>query len=245
MSTATIVVLILLTFTALIVVNAINVRQQHLRQLLKQQQKLYRSLEEAEDALATSLRTLEKSDVAEHINREITAILKRLIKLERLNPAPIQARIELAQKRQDQLATGVLTPQLNRCCNSDAEIATLQLSLAHAARIIHKRLAANQLSQEQAQQLLNQIDWGRLQISVLSLIAAGYNARNSAQITSALSYFQKAQDLLQSSCNPDPRRLELVRQLSAVMQNPKAVIDQALFPEFASADEGHLVSDED
>ncbi|MDO6747292.1 hypothetical protein [Gilvimarinus sp. 1_MG-2023] len=233
MSAATIFALIVIIFAALVAVNAVNVRQQTLKHRLRHQQRLYQALESAEDALTTVLRTLETTDVAQHINQEISAILERLIQLEPFNPAPIQARMELAHKRQQQLAAGALRPSLRRLCSSDTEIATLQLSLGHGARIIHSQLAAEKLSPEQARLLVAQIDWARLMVSVLSIIAAGYSARDNTQITAALSYFQKAQDLLQGSSNPDPRRLEMVRQLSAVMQHPKATVEHDLFPESA------------
>lgn len=232
-STPIVIVLILITIAALVGVNIVNLRQKHLKQLVKQQQKYYHSLEEAEDALNVCLKTLEGVEIANQLNLEIESILKQLLELERFNPEPIKARLELAQSRQKQLQSGLLTPKLARQCSSDTEIATLQASLSQAARIINQRHAHNQLSDDQSRQLRQQIDWGKLQISVLSIIAAGYSARDIGQISTALSYFQKAQDLLQGSNNPDPRRLEAVRQLGAVMRHERETIDVDLFPESA------------
>ncbi|MDO3386396.1 hypothetical protein QWI17_11155 [Gilvimarinus sp. SDUM040013] len=233
MSTPIIIALILITIAALIAVNVVNVRQKHLQLLVKQQQRYYQALEQAEDALSTCLKTVESLDVADQLNREIIVILQRLLELERFNQDPIKARLALAESRQQHISSGQLTPNLSRWCSSDTEIAALQTSLSQATRIINQRHAHQQLNDEQARQLRQQLDWAKLQISVLSIIAAGYQARDAAQITSALSYFQKAQDLLQGSRNPDPRRLEIVRQLSSVMRHERDTIELELFPESA------------
>ncbi|MDO3384195.1 hypothetical protein [Gilvimarinus algae] len=232
MPTPIVITLILVTLTALVIVNAVNLRQRQLRQLARQQQRLYGKLETVEDALEASLRAVEGLGVARQLNQEIIAITQDLCDLERHNKAPLQARLELANTRQQQLNTGNVQRQVNRLCHSDSEIHQLQSALAQASRFIHQRLASEVLANDQAQELIQQIDWARLQISVLSLIAAGYEARAAERLISALNYFQKAQDLLQGSRNPDPRRLEMVRQLSGIVRHERAFIDRDLFAEY-------------
>lgn len=233
MTTPIIVILVAITLIALAVVNAVNLRQRHLKQLARQQQQLYDQLTLAEDALQTTLRTLESFDIARQVNQHIAAIIEQLIDIERFNPEPLKARLTIARQRQQALDSGTIARELNRNCRSDAEIAMLQGSLTQASRIINERHAKGALDNEQARHARQLIDWGKLQISVLSIIAAGYAARDGHLVSSCLSYFQKAQDLLQGSQNTDPRRLEMVRQLSAVTRGEREYIDTELFPEYS------------
>ncbi|WP_020210396.1 hypothetical protein [Gilvimarinus chinensis] len=233
MTTLALGALIVITLAALAGVNIINQRQQQLKQLARRREQLSLGLENLEEGLEACLQTVENTATCCELAREKCALLKALLDTE--HPPSnklVQARLDKAETELQQLSSGLIERRLDRLCHSDTEIKVQQAKLANALRFIHKRQTREQLTIDQALEHSNQIEWARLMISVLSMVGAGYLARENDQQISAFNYFRKAQELLQASQHPDPRRLALIRELSELMQQPGMHLSEEYFPEY-------------
>lgn len=224
--------LIVIALVALVGVNTINLRQQQLKQLARQREQLYNRLDSLEEALEACLQTVENTATCSELAREKCALLQALLDTEQHPSEPLKTRLNKAEAELQQLSSGLAERQLNRLCHSDSEIKMLQGKLAYALRSIQKRQARDQLTVDRALEHTNQIEWARLMVSVLSLVGAGYLARENDQQISAINYFRKAQELLQGSQLPDPRRLPLIRELSQLMQHTTMYLSNDYFPEY-------------
>ncbi|UTF60946.1 hypothetical protein [Gilvimarinus sp. DA14] len=234
MTALALIALITIALVALAAVNAINVRQQQLKQLARRREQLYQTLEQTEEALEACLQAVESTATCSEIAREKCALLEALLETEQQNPEPLKTRLAKAQAQLQQLSSGLSERELNRLCHSDSEIKMLQGKLLHALRHIQRRHAENHLTPEKYLEHCNQIEWARLMISVLSLVGAGYLARDNEQQISAINYFRKAQELLQGSQHPDSRRLPLIREISQLMQQNILYLSDEFFPEYTS-----------
>lgn len=244
MAPLTLLALVIITILALVAVNAINLRQQTLKQLVRRQDRLYSDLEQIEEALTASLQYVEDIEVSSQLVREKLATLQSLLELERHNPAPLQARVEQAQAYLQNLSTGGLERQVNRYCYSDVEIKAAQEKLSRAAICLQQRWSGERMDREAANRCREQIDWAKLMVSVLSILGAAYSARDNNQNISALNYFRKVQSLLQASQHPDPRRLQLIKEIAEVIRLERPYVDNSLFPEYHAlieSEEAHAV----
>ena len=228
--TNAIVLCLLLVGAALLGVSAINARQTRKRLINQKIAQLKRKITELED-IAEAIEALTGNTTAARIvNKEIIDTLVGMRQLEPASPS-LELKIDSTQQRIEEMSSPGYSCNLDRLCETDASIAHAQYLLGEAAIIIRKRQARGQIEQPQMTNLIQELSWAHLMVSVISLTGQGHKAMLKGDAMQAHAFYKKAQSSAKESAIKDERRHDWIRELGEIMSGQKKTVSLTLMPE--------------
>ncbi len=223
------VVLILIAVLALITVSIANHRETRRRLIKVKLKNMKVQLDELEELLTEIDIMLESRAIARRINQHIIRHIEGMLQLDPQTHY-LEAALENAEKRAVILADEGQNKAINRVRNSDSRIAKAKRALEEAGKILQAQLARSEIGQAELEAFSQELSWTYLMIDVLSLIAEGHKAVKTNP-TRSYAYYQSAKNILARSKSPDPRRNELLRQVTDLMTRKRSAISEDLMPE--------------
>lgn len=214
---------------SLLVVSIANQREEKMRSRRIRLHKLKMRVDELESLLVQVSPLLESSDVMVQLCEEIQDMYHAM---QSLDPSLsyLSAAIASAEARTHELV-GSQLPRPARLMESDARIALAQKHLTEVARTIRHRQAHGKISLEEMQVYLRELSYQHLMVDVISMVGQGHRAAARSNPISAQAFYKKARHLLIQSTHPDPRRLEFIREVAAILDGSSKAINTTLMPE--------------
>lgn len=224
------VILLLVTFGALLLVSILNniQRQQQMRRL--QQRRLRLQVEELHEVVACLEQTLPNPAIAKHVNDTIIDLLRDILSLEDKHTEHIEAAIRKAESHSEYLAQPTKIPMVSYQRESDAQIAKTQLLLNEALNLMPHLVTQGKINEAELDTYLRDLHWAILMVSVMSYIGQGDKSMAISDRFSAQAFYRKAQQVLMESMHPDQRRLRLIKELSEMIDGSR----ESLSREFKS-----------
>jgi heme exporter protein D len=233
---AVLIALIVLALVALVIVSAIN-RKQELEQARRAQQ---RKLKLQADAIVDIVNCLEQTVpnhlIAKYIYDENITLLQQILQLETGSKSHIENSIRHALARSEELANAKNYSHASYQKDSDAQITHTQVQLSEAVAILRHICAQGKISDIELEAFTAELSWAFLMVSVASFIAQGYKFSALEERFSAQNYYQKAQNLLMESLHPDPRRVRMIKELSELIEGSRKSMSRDLMPVRINAD---------
>lgn len=220
------VILLLITFAALLMVSILNNIQQRQRMRRLQQRRLRLQVEELQEVVSCLEQTLPNPAIAKHVNDSIIDLLHEILALEDRNTEHIEAAIRKAESHSEYLARPTRLPQVSYQRESDAQIAKSQLHLNEALDLMPHLATQGKISEAELDVYLGDLHWARLMVSVMSYIGQGDKRMAISDRFSAQAFYRKAQQLLMESMHPDPRRLRLIKELGEMIDGSRETLSR-------------------
>lgn len=186
--------------------------------------------EELEDVVLALDQLCENRLIPKLVNDEVIETYKIMTELDP-KAGYLKAGLSNAKARSDELSD-LTTPRIvSRLCNSDAQIARLQAYLNEANTIVRKQHSQGKISSVEVQDIVLEIEWLHLMVSVISNIAQGHKSYNRHDVLAANAFYKKAQTELIRSGHPYDRRHQMIKQLADVLFGRRRSLDTELMPE--------------
>lgn len=232
---AVLIVLTVLALVALMIVSAINRKQEQEQARRMQQRKLKVRVDTIADVVNCLEQTIPNHMIAKHINDEIVSLLQQILALETGARAHIENSIRLAMLRSEDLASAKRYASASYQKDSDAQISHAQVQLSEAAGMLRHICAQGRISDTELEVFTSDLSWAYLMVSVASYIAQGLKFSRLQDRFTAQNYYQKAQNLLLESQHPDLRRTRMIKELSEIIDGSRTSMSRDLLPERAPA----------
>ena len=187
-------------------------------------------VEELEDVVLVLDGLCEKRLIPKLINDEIIIIYKMMIEINS-KVTYLQAGLNNAEVRSVELSNESSPRHISRICKSDAQMARYKAYLGESLDILRKQHINSKFSNQDYQSFENEISWLQLQIKVISNIVQGHKAYTQHGVLKANGFYKKAQSELLKSSHPDPRRTEMIAQMTDVLFGRRKSLDAHLMPE--------------
>ncbi|WP_036189274.1 hypothetical protein, partial [Marinimicrobium agarilyticum] len=220
-----------LMLLSLFAVHMVNKREEKSRRIRLQQRRLRWRIDALEEVLVGVEETLPTRTIARFINAEILHLLEQALELEKGQNSHLETRINHVQQRDEEMAQKLQQPSANRLRESDAEMARTKEALEQAAQVLRRQSQQGRLARESLDDHLRELSWTKLMVEVVTYIAEGHKAVMHGDFTTSQAYYKKAQSLLISSDDPNPKRMEVIRELGEVIQGKRQALSQELMPE--------------
>jgi len=227
---ASLILLIAIAATAMAVVAYSNYKVEQAKKIRQKLQKLKAQAEELEDMIMALDQVCDSRMICKLINDEVIELYNTMIEIDS-SAAYLKAGSANAKIRSEELSNEVAPRALSRLCHSDAKIARLRAYLKEARNIIRMHHTHGKLSTTELQGFTLELEWYDLQIYVVSNIVQGHKAHNKQDIVTANAFYKKAHAELLQSNHPDERRLEMIKQLTDIIDGKRKSIDEELMPE--------------
>jgi hypothetical protein len=215
------VILVIFATVALFVVSAINRAQEKEQARRLQQRKLKIQVDALTDIVNCLEQTIPNHLIAKFINDESITLLQQILFLENTPSPHMEARIQHAIARSSELSLGTSSFQPSFQKESDAQITQTQVQLNEAGKVIRHLAALGKISNAELDLFMADLTWAYLMVSVASYVGQGYKFSAMQDRLSAQGFYQKAQNLLMESLNPDPRRLRMIKELSEILDGSR------------------------
>lgn len=226
-----IIIPIILLVAALVVVNLANRAHQRARAIRLKLRRYKREIANFEEVLSCMQSTLPNPMIAKYVNDEILNTLQRVYRLTANDDLDaVELAIKNAKERGDQIAAQTARHIAHYQKENDVQIAQTQLYIKEAALILKKQTAEGKLSEEEYRVYLSDLGWAELMVNVHSYIGQGERARRRGDIFGAPAFYQNAQHLLIESTHPNPRRLQMIRELSEILTGNRQDFSDELKP---------------
>lgn len=229
------IALIILAFAALLIVNVINRKHEHEQARRAQQRKLKLQADVINDVVNCLEQTIPNHMIAKYINDESIALLEQMLVLETDNKTHIENSIRHAKLRSEELASAKRYSSASYEKDSDAQISHTQLQLNEAAIMLRHIFAQGKLSDAELRVFTTELEWAFLMVSVTSFISQGVKFSAMLDRFSAHNYYRKAQSLLMESLVQDPRRAQMIKELSEIIDGTRKTISRDLLPTRANS----------
>lgn len=220
-----------LLLLSLFAVHLVNQRQEKFHRIRLQQRRLRWQIEALEEVLVGVEEVMPTRAIARCINAEILHLLEQSLELEKGQNTHLETRINHVQQREEEMAQKSEQPSANRLRESDAEMARAKEALDQAARVLRRQGHQGRLEAESLSKHLQELSWTKLMVEVITYIAQGHKAVTHGDFTTSQAYYKKAQSLLISSDHPNPKRMEMIRELGEVIQGKRKALSRELMPE--------------
>ncbi len=230
------IALIVLALVALVIVSAINRKQEQAQARRMQQRKLKLQVDAIVDIVNCLEQTISNHLIAKYIFDESILLLQQILTLETGSKIHIENSIRHALARSEELANAKTYNSASYQKDSDAQITHTQVQLSEAATILRHLCAQGKLSDIELEAFTQELSWAFLMVSVASFIAQGYKFSALEERFSAQGYYQKAQNLLMESLHTDPRRVRMIKELSELIEGSRKAMSRDLMPVRANAD---------
>ncbi|WP_096085941.1 hypothetical protein [Agaribacterium haliotis] len=231
MSELNIVLLCLaLAVLALFTVSLINHNQMRRRLIGQRLQQLRKKVSEIEE-LCAGLESLTGSrNIIRALLEHTVEMVDGMLTLQPQSQA-LQISKESLESRIEQLSGAEFAPTLNRAMNSDAQVARAQFGLNEAGRIIRSRQAAGKMELAAMNDMIEQLAWANMMVSVVSAVVQGHKYLNKGDVLQAYSFYKKATQTAMENNLGDERRHQLIKELVEITNNKRRALSENLMPE--------------
>lgn len=220
-----IVILVFLMLITLFAVSLLNRMQQRQRQRRLEQRRLRIRVEDLNELVGCLEHTLPNRAITKHINDMIIALLHQMLALEDKHPEHLEAAILKSEHYSEELLNPKNRQNISYQQDSDAQIAKTQLHLNEAMHLIMQLAAQGTINEVELEAYQTELRWAYLMVSVMSYIAQG---DKSIAISDRLAFYRKAQQLLMESMHQDPRRLQMIKELSEMIDGERVGLSRDL-----------------
>ena len=227
---ASLILLFFIAVLAMCVVAYGNYRVEQNRKARIKLQNLKTKIEQVEDIVRVLEKLCDNKMITTFINDDVIELYEEMMELSP-KALHIKAGHTNAKIRSDILSEGSYPQQINRICNSDAQIARCRAYLREAANILRRQQSEGKFSTTEVQEFVQQLNWLHLQIFVVTNIVEGHKAFTRGDVLKANAFYKKAQAALVSSGHPDERRQQMSNQLTDILFGRRRAIDKQLMPE--------------
>lgn len=220
-----IVILVFLMLITLFAVSLLNRMQQRQRQRRLEQRRLRIRVEDLNELVGCLEHTLPNRSITKHINDMIITLLNQMLALEDKHPEHLEAAILKSEHYSEELLNPKNRQNISYQQDSDAQIAKTQLHLNEAMHLIMQLAAQGTINEVELDAYQAELRWAYLMVSVMSYIAQG---DKSIAISDRLAFYRKAQQLLMESMHQDPRRLQMIKELSEMIDGERVGLSRDL-----------------
>jgi hypothetical protein len=224
-------ILLMITFGALLVVAIINHIQQQQRMRRLQQRRLRLQVEELQEVVTCLEQTLPNPAIAKLVNDCIVEIMHEILNLESRNTEHIEAAIRKAETHSELLSKPTHVTAVTYQRDSDAQIAQTQHLLNEALNLFPHLAAQGKMSEAELDVYLGDLLWAKLMVAVISYVAQGDKCMKISDRFSAHAFYRKAQQALMESMHPDPRRMRLIKELSEMIDGSRDSLSRDFKPQ--------------
>lgn len=217
--------LMLITLFAVSVLNRIQHRQR-LRRL--EQRRLRFQVEELAEVVNCLEQTLPNRTITKHINDRIIDLQHQMLALEDKNREHLEAAILKSEMYSEELLNPKNRQSISYQRDSDAQIAKTQLHLNETMHLIMQLAAQGTINEIELDAYLVELRWAYLMVSVMSYIGQGDKSMSISDRFSAMAFYRKAQQLLMESMHQDPRRLQMIKELSEMVDGGRVGLSRDL-----------------
>ncbi len=159
-----------------------------------------------------------QSHFTKHINDMVIALQHQMLALEDKNREHLEAAIQKSEQYSEDLLNPKNRQNISYRRDSDAQIAKTQLYLNETMHLLTQLAAQGDINEVELDTYLGELRWAYLMVSVMSYIAQG---DKSVAITDRLAFYRRAQQLLMESMHQDPRRLQMIKELSEMIDGER------------------------
>lgn len=216
------VFLMLITLFGVSMLNRIQLRQ---RQRRLEQRRLRIKVEELAELVSCLEQTLPNRTITKLINDMVIALQHQMLELEDKNREHLEAAILKSEHHSEELLNPKSRQNISYQRDSDAQIAKTQLYLNEAMHLIMQLAAQGTINEIELDAYQVELRWAYLMVSVMSYIGQG---DKSIAIGDRLAFYRKAQQLLMESMHPDPRRLQMIKELSEMVDGERVGLSRDL-----------------
>ncbi len=220
-----IVILVFLMLMTLFAVSVLHRIQQRQRQRRLEQRRLRIQVEELTDVVNCLEQTLPNRVITKHINDMIITLQHQMLALEDNNREHLEAAILKSEHYSEELLNPKNRQGISYQRDSDAQIAKTQLHINEAMNLIVQLAAQGTINEVELGAYQTELRWAYLMVSVMSYIGQG---DKSVAISDRLAFYRKAQHLLMESMHQDPRRLQMIKELSEMIDGERVGLSSAL-----------------
>ncbi|WP_062061897.1 hypothetical protein [Cellvibrio sp. OA-2007] len=220
-----IVILVFLMLITLFAVSVLHRIQQRQRQRRLEQRRLRIQVEELTDVVNCLEQTLPNRVITKHINDMIIALQHQMLALEDNNRERLESAILKSELYSEELINPKNRQGISYQRDSDAQIAKTQLYINEAVNLMVQLAAQGTINEVELDSYQAELRWAYLMVSVMSYIAQG---DKSVAISDRLAFYRKAQHLLMESMHQDPRRLQMIKELSEMIDGERVGLSSAL-----------------
>lgn len=230
---SSLILLIIIMIASISVVAYSNYMVEKAKKTTLKVEKMKIYAEELEDVVLTLDSICEKRVIPKLIN---DAIIEHYLAMIDIAPQAgyLQAGLSNAQARAEAMSDNFMPRKINRACQSDAQIARYHAYLNEAQLILKQQKHEGKITAQDLEEMTLDIQWLKLQVTVITHIVQGHIAYTKQEASSARSFYKKAQNELLSSPHPDKRRQQMIDQLSAILSDKRRSLDEELMPETES-----------
>lgn len=223
------ILLCVIAVIALITVSVANHRETRRKLIKVKLKKMKVRLDELEELLTELDLMLESRAIPRFINQHIISHIESMLQLDK-EAMYLGAALENAEKRAVFLADETGPKTVNRMRTSDAKIAKAKHALEEAGKILHGLYTRGTLSKAELDTFTQELSWAYLMVDVVSLVSEGHKAlKNNPSRSHA--FYNSAKNILVASKNLDPRKNQLIRQVTDIMLKRRSTISPDLMPE--------------
>lgn len=204
-------------------------RQESMRRL--EQRRLRLQVEELSDLVACLEYTIPNRAVAKAFNQRMIEHLQILLSLEKNNKSYIEAALNKAEIHSQRLANPDERWHISYQRDSDAQISQTQTHMANAIELLPQLAAQGLINESELTSFTQDLRWGHLMVQVMSLVAQGNKSMTISDRFTAHAFYRKAQTHLLESLHQDPRRLQMIKELSQMIDGSRTRLSHELSPE--------------
>ena len=219
------VFLMLLTLFGVSVLRNIQQRQRHRR---LEQRRLRVQVEELTEIVNCLQQTLPNRAITKHINDMIVSVQQQMLALEDQNREHLEAAILKTELYSEELLDPRHRQRTSYQRDSDAQIAKTQLYINEAMQLVMKLAAQGTINEVELDAYLVELRWAYLMVPVMSYIAQGDKSIAISDRFSGMAFYRKAQQLLIESMHQDPRRLQMIKELSEMVDGDRVGLSRNL-----------------
>ncbi|MFT7389614.1 MAG: hypothetical protein ACI8VC_002883 [Candidatus Endobugula sp.] len=227
---SSLILLIAIAALAMSVVAYSNHLVEKAKQTVFKLEKMKVRVEELEDVVLVLDSLCESRIIPKIVNEEIVSNYEAMIEID-AKAIYLKAGLSNAEVRARELSDDSMPRYLSRVCKSDAQMARYQTYLSESLKILRRYHMAGNISNQDMQSLILEINWLKLQVKVISNIAQGHKAYAKKGVLAAHGFYKKAQRELVRSTHPDPRRTEMISQMADLLFGRRKSLDVHLMPE--------------
>lgn len=223
-----IVTLVFLMLVTLLGVSALRGIQLRQRQRRLEQRRLRIQVEELSEIVSCLEQTLANRSIAKHINDMIVSLQHQMLALESQNPEHLETAIRKTELYSEELLNPQNQHKISYQRESDAQIAKAQLHLKEAIQLVMTLAAQGTINDVELETYLVDLRWAYLMVPVMSYIGQGDKSIAMGDRFSGLAFYRKAQQLLIESMHQDPRRVQMIKELSEMVDGNRDALSRHL-----------------
>jgi hypothetical protein len=214
--------LLILMFGTLVAATVIHQIQERRRIQRLQKRRLQIQAETLTEIVGCLAQTLPNPQIPKVINDKIERLLRQILMLDRKDAA----RFEMAIQKVREFSQELINPSQPRYTSykrdSDTQIVHTKSLLSDALQQLMQLHLEDRLAKADLDQYTQEIEWAQLMVQVMSFMAQAEKATKMNDPLGAQAFQAKAQELLLMSRHSDPRRVQMARELTEIMEGKRA-----------------------